>query len=212
MCFSCSSLFRDKYTLRKHTSQCSTENEKSNKRISRKSKTQSPISSEHSKSLAPLTPNRSLATLKFNLKYCIYCKLDFETLKEIGQHYAEKHKTIKMFTCTICGKGSSNEQYMKLHEANDHRKNPKKTEELETNCPICLTSLSSIVEVVEHFEDFHSGQLYPCPACHDIFEKRTVWKMHWLSEHANKPPTFRFAAAKVIIACFCSSTDFIRIN
>lgn len=65
------------------------------------------------------------------------------------------------------------------------------------NCPVCAIPLVTAKHVLDHIEDRHFRQLYPCTACERIFESGSDWKEHWLSEHSNKPTQSRFIYSKV---------------
>lgn len=90
------------------------------------------------------------------------------------------------------GTGSDQKQSNFDSNRNSREQKEENKNEIRTNCPICLLRLTSTIDVLEHFENRHSSQLYPCPACPDIFDKRVAWKAHWLNEHQDDPNKSRF--------------------
>ena len=102
--------------------------------------------------------------------HCFQCNATFDDRNNLGEHNEIKHKA----TCVICEKGFENDEFLRIHKANDH-------DRLE--CDGCEFTVLEETELRKHIIENHSHLNYDLKHCNECDQNVKVNDLKLQCDH-----------------------------
>lgn len=104
---------------------------------------------------------------------CKYCKHDYPSVEELGEHMREKHE------CPICRKSYSKSSTLKVHLQSHNDENT-------FICKICGNGFKAENYLRKHVKAIHTISHHKCPSCPLEFQNKVKFEYHLRSHDPSK--------------------------